>query len=523
VGDLVLGRFLIEQKLGSGGYGTVYRAWDGRLERDVAVKVIEGRGEASRRVLREAQAAARLNHPGIVTLYELGEEDGRALLVSELVEGETLHDLSRAGRLSDREIGEIGADLCEALDHAHARGVLHRDIKPQNVLVTDREPCARLMDFGIARVTGAAALTATGDVVGTLAYMAPEQAEGEPVGVAADTFSLALTLYECWTGENPQRRGSPAATARALGAPLPSLGRRRRDLPPGLVAAIDAALAADPGDRPSLEELGSAIEEALGELDQGRFAPAARGASHFAGLAGGRGAVAVALACAASLAGLAASAMIAVGGPGLAWALALVPLVTGLAVLRLRLGFWAASAGLVAWLALAAGRPGAALALALLTFVPGLALGGSDRALLAPAAAPALGVLGAAPAFPLLAALADGWRRRALIAVSGLAWLAVAEAALRTDLLLGAPVQPPRDWQQSVGGAMTDLLVPLLVQPRLLAAAALWSVVAILAGVLIAPLRRWAGTRASTTRGASRRRIGGPAPASGGGSQAALP
>ncbi|HEX2708294.1 MAG TPA: protein kinase, partial [Solirubrobacterales bacterium] len=113
VGSLVLNRFLIERRIGSGGFGVVYQAWDGRLERPVAVKAIEQRGEAGRRVLREAQAAARLNHPGIVTLYEMGEENGNALLVSELVEGSTLARLAHAGELSDREIGEIGADLCE--------------------------------------------------------------------------------------------------------------------------------------------------------------------------------------------------------------------------------------------------------------------------------------------------------------------------------------------------------------------------------------------------------------------------
>ncbi|HKT83519.1 MAG TPA: protein kinase, partial [Solirubrobacterales bacterium] len=119
VGSLVLNRFLIERRIGSGGFGTVYEAWDGRLERSVAVKAIESAaGSGSDRVLREAQAAARLNHPGIVTLYEMGEEDGNALLVSELVEGSTLARLAHAGELSDRELGEIGADLCEALDHA---------------------------------------------------------------------------------------------------------------------------------------------------------------------------------------------------------------------------------------------------------------------------------------------------------------------------------------------------------------------------------------------------------------------
>jgi serine/threonine protein kinase len=263
VGSLVLNRFLIERRIGSGGFGVVYEAWDGRLERPVAVKAIEQRGEAGRRVLREAQAAARLNHPGIVTLYELGEEDGNALLVTELVEGSTLARLAHENELSDREIGEIGADLCEALDHAHSRGVVHRDIKPQNVQVTDGEPRAKLMDFGIARLTEAASLTAPGDVVGTLAYMSPEQAEGRPAGPEADVYSLALTLYECWGGENPHLRANPAATARAIGSRARSLRRCRPDLPRELTDAIDAGLAARPSRRPSLEELGTAIEDSL--------------------------------------------------------------------------------------------------------------------------------------------------------------------------------------------------------------------------------------------------------------------
>jgi serine/threonine protein kinase len=264
VGSLVLNRFLIERRIGSGGFGVVYEAWDGRLERSVAVKAIESRGDGRRRVLREAQAAARLNHPGIVTLYEMGEEDGNALLVTELVDGDTLERLSREGTLSDRQVGEIGADLCEALDHAHTRGVVHRDIKPQNVLVgNDDEAGAKLMDFGIARLADAAALTAPGDVVGTLAYMSPEQAEGRAAGPEADVYSLALTLYECWSGENPNRRASPAATARAIGARARSLRRLRPDLPRRLSEAIDASLQPRPAHRPTLEELGTAIEDSL--------------------------------------------------------------------------------------------------------------------------------------------------------------------------------------------------------------------------------------------------------------------
>jgi serine/threonine protein kinase len=268
VGSLVLNRFLIERRIGSGGFGTVYEAWDGRLERPVAVKAIESRdAPGSDRVLREAQAAARLNHPGIVTLYEMGEEDGNALLVTELVDGSTLAELNCDGTLSDRELGEIGADLCEALDHAHTRAVVHRDIKPQNVLVTEEgEPHAKLMDFGVARLTDAAALTAPGDVVGTLAYMAPEQAEGRTAGPEADVYALGLMLYESWSGEHPTRRSTPAATARAIGARMRPLRRLRPDLPRELCETVDACLHTHPDRRPSLEELGGAIESSLDRL-----------------------------------------------------------------------------------------------------------------------------------------------------------------------------------------------------------------------------------------------------------------
>src|SRR6201992_3868309 len=266
VGSVVLDRFLIVCPTRRGGFAGVYEAWDGRVERSVALKPIEQRGEAGRRVMREAQAAARLNHPGIVTLYEMGEEDGHALLVSELVEGSTLARLADEDVLSDREIGEIGADLCEALDHAHSRGVIHRDIKPQNVQVVDGQPRAKLMDFGIALVADAAGLTATGDVVGTLAYMSPEQAEGREAGPEADVYSLALTLYECWSGENPHRRGNAAATARSTGRRPRPLRRLRPDLPRELTEEIDACLDARPRYRPTLEELGTAIEDSLDRL-----------------------------------------------------------------------------------------------------------------------------------------------------------------------------------------------------------------------------------------------------------------
>ena len=176
-----------------------------------------------KRAEREALAAARLNHPAIVTLYEAGSDGDAAYLVSELVEGEALDDLLAEGALSDRDIARIGAALAAALDHAHGHGVIHRDVKPGNVIVPSaphgEASLAKLTDFGVARLVGDDPLTRTSDIVGTLAYMAPEQAEGEEVGAEADLYSLGLVVYEALTGVNPVRGGGPAATARRLGEP----------------------------------------------------------------------------------------------------------------------------------------------------------------------------------------------------------------------------------------------------------------------------------------------------------------
>ncbi len=523
MGELVLGRFEVEEKLGSGGFGTVYRAWDDRLERHVAVKAIEADDEATSRVLREAQAAARLNHPGIVTLYELGEEAGVAFLVSELVEGQTLRQLSREGRLSDRDVAEIGADLCEALDHAHSRGVVHRDIKPHNVLVGERDSQAKLMDFGIARILDEAALTATGHLVGTLAYMAPEQADGRPAGPEADVFSLALTLFECWSGDNPHLRGTPAATARAIGSALPSLARLRPQLPPDLTEAIDAALDRDPRRRPGLEELGSVLEDSLEELDDQAHCPAPR-EPLLGRLTGALDSGSAAdVAAASTLAGLVAAAMIATGAGGPLWAYALPLMVAALALVRPRLGYLGAAGSLSAWLTLAAGRPGAGLLLAAITLPPAFLVRGDDRILALPALAPALGAFGAAALFPFAAAFADRRRDRAVLAATGFVWVAVAEVVLGRKLIFGLDIQPPSDWQESAGAAFTEVLLPLLAQPAVLAGAAVWVLAAVLAGALLAPLR----ARADRTGPRPARRSPAPpwqdaAPLGGGGRQATL-
>jgi eukaryotic-like serine/threonine-protein kinase len=269
---LILGRYRLERRLGAGGFGVVWLAWDEKLEREVAVKAIPLENGGGERVEREARAAARLNHPGIVGIYELAHDEHDVYLVSELVRGRTLAELLRAGAVADRDVARIGMALCDALDHAHARGVIHRDVKPQNVMVV-ADPAAgagfaKLADFGVAHVASGDPLTRTGDVVGTLAYMAPEQAEGARTTPASDVYSLALTLYEAWTGSNPVRAGGPAATARRLGRPLPSLAAARRDLPLELCDALDAALDIDPARRPPPAELRAELAAAEAELDE---------------------------------------------------------------------------------------------------------------------------------------------------------------------------------------------------------------------------------------------------------------
>src|SRR3954470_4224823 len=262
--ELVLGRYHLERRIGAGGYGVVWEARDEKLEREVAVKVIaiEGEGRATQRAEREGRTAARLNHPGIVQLYELGTDQEAVYLVSELVRGRTFAELLSGGALSDRDVARIGIVLCDALAHAHAKGVIHRDVKPQNVMVVG-EPAAgagfaKLTDFGVAHVATSEPVTRTGDVVGTLAFMAPEQADGSRVTGASDVFSLALTLYVAWTGFDPARR---------LHGPLPSLARQRRDLPLELCDAIDDALDPDPDLRPAPARLAAVLESVADELE----------------------------------------------------------------------------------------------------------------------------------------------------------------------------------------------------------------------------------------------------------------
>ena len=452
---LVLGRYRLERMLGAGGFGVVWLAHDERLERDVAVKVIprEDDGAGVTRAEREARAAARLNHPGVVGLYELDHDEHSIYLVSELVRGRTFAELARAGALSDSDVARIGLALADALDHAHERGVIHRDVKPQNVMVL-AEPAAgagfaKLADFGVAHLASADMLTRTGDVVGTLAYMAPEQAEGLRVTPAADVYSLALMLYEAWTGVNPVRGHGPAGTARRLGRRLPRLAVRRNDLPFELCDAVDACLDPNPSRRPPITELRRALADAEPDLsDEGglvepatleRFGlTSASDRTLVQRIAQAESSVPGRLAAGVAAGGLMLAALETLGPEPPVSSFAAAAATAVVTALLPRIGWLVAAACLVGWLASpGADREGTALVLAAgLAPIPFL-LPRAGLLWSAPALAPLLGVVAIAPLFVALAGLCSTAWRRAGLAAAGFWWLLLAEVLTGDALLFG--------------------------------------------------------------------------------------
>ena len=279
---MILDRYRLEEAIGAGAYGTVWLAHDERLDRVVAVKAIPAE-LAGERAEREIRAAARLTHPGVVTLHEATSDETHTYLVSEFVRGLTLKQLYADGHASDRDVARIGAALSAALDHAHDHGVIHRDIKPGNVLIPDaprsEAGIVKLADFGIARLAGDATVTLTGDVVGTLAYMSPEQATGDEVGFESDVWSLGIVIHEGLAGRNPVRGRTPAETARNLTAgDVELLGTVRPDLPDDLLDVVEAALEPEPGDRCSLAELEESLAASVAVLNDepGCIGPALR-------------------------------------------------------------------------------------------------------------------------------------------------------------------------------------------------------------------------------------------------------
>jgi hypothetical protein len=487
-GGLVLGRYRLGPRLGSGGFGTVFAARDERLDRAVAVKAVPAPGPVPERAQREALAAARLDHPGIVAVYDAGVEGGERFLISELVRGRTLARLEREGTFSDRDVLRIGLSLADALAHAHKRGVIHRDVKPQNVIVPDEAAgaAAKLLDFGVAHLAGDEPLTRTGDVVGTLAYMAPEQAAGERVDERADLYSLALVLYEALAGENPVRAPSPAATARRVGTVLPSLRRYRRDLPAELCLAINQALAPRPEDRGTLAELAEALQATLEHVsDQGGTVPPYLTGSQAGSQGGSVPPYAARVGAGAAAGGLAAAVLAAVGEPATA-ALAVAVLVAALP----RVGWLVAAVGaIVVW-------PDGATLIAAGVVVPPLLLRRNGLAWSVPAAAPLLGLAGIAGAYPAIAGAARGAWTRAALGATGLWWLLLAEPLLDRDLALGTAPGDAGDVLEALARSGALVLAPVWALAALLMP---WLVAGRALAVDVVGAMIWAAALAATT------------------------
>jgi eukaryotic-like serine/threonine-protein kinase len=281
VGELIADRYELEELVGKGGMSSVYRARDRLLERTVAIKVLHEHHSRDddyvERFRREARAAARLQHPNIVTVIDRGEADERQFIVFEFVDGENLKQLvEREGRLPVRTALELGIEIGRALAFAHASGLVHRDVKPQNVLLRNGD--VKVTDFGIARsIDVKSGLTETGTVLGTSDYIAPEQAGGRQVDALSDVYSLGVVIYELLAGTPPYSGESFVAVAmQHVHDPVPSISSVRPEVPPRLETALRRAMAKEPADRfGSMDEFVSELQaclQGLGRPDADRTA-----------------------------------------------------------------------------------------------------------------------------------------------------------------------------------------------------------------------------------------------------------
>ncbi len=274
------GRYELREPIATGGMATVYKAWDTRVERIVAVKMLRSLAKTDRRAIerfrREAHAAARLSHPNAVTIYDFLEERGEYYLIMEYVEGVNLKQyLAQKGALSPQEAVQIAGQVCAVLQVAHANGFIHRDIKPQNIMITP-DGQAKLTDFGIVRVMEAAGLTNTGIVLGTADYLAPEQARGEPLSPASDLYSLGVVLYEMLAGRPPFVGSSAVQVAmqHANNVPPPP-SRYNPRIPRALELVVKRALYKEPERRyTSAEAMRKALRESLKKsIEEGATIP----------------------------------------------------------------------------------------------------------------------------------------------------------------------------------------------------------------------------------------------------------
>jgi hypothetical protein len=458
---LVLGRYRPVRPLGSGGSGSVWLAHDEASGLEVALKIVARDGKAGARAEREAHAAARLRHERCLRAYALAHDDEHVYIAYEYVPGRTLRDALRAGELRDAESVEAAAQVLDGLAHAHARGIVHRDVKPSNVLLADGQHVSvRLLDFGLARMDETETLTATGDVPGTLAYISPERLSGEPATCASDVWAVGVMLWEALAGGHPFWKASLLESARAIEAGAPPLASVRPDLPKPLLEAVDRALALDPRRRPAAVRLAALLRAAVTERRRGPkrgvrhvsdpvLVPERAAAAGLAGLFAGWTAATLPFYPAfgvPALAALAALATLSRPRVGLAFALAVPVLPLGNVSLAL-----AAVYGVLAaiWLALFAREP---------------------RGGLLAAAGPVLAPFAALGLLPLaVAGLRSPFRRAA--AAAGAVLVAGLVAGLRGAALPFTGEPPPStlgiERSESVGAVAGSLLDALSAHPAL--------------------------------------------------------
>ncbi len=264
IGTVLSGRYRLEAKLGSGGMSTVYLARDQTLDRPVAVKVMHRemseQADQLERFRQEARSVAKFSHPNVVSVIDAGEDGGHPYIVFEYVEGETLKQrISRNGALDPQEAIAYAIEIARGLSVAHARQMVHRDIKPQNILI-DAEGRAKLTDFGISRQLEQDGMTATGRVLGTTDYVAPEQAMGRKVDPRTDIYSLGVVLYEMLVGQVPFAADSQVGVAmKHVNEELPDVQRRRPDVSAAVALVVERSTAKDPGER--YQEVGEMIDD----------------------------------------------------------------------------------------------------------------------------------------------------------------------------------------------------------------------------------------------------------------------
>ncbi len=278
-GTLINGRYEIREHIATGGMASVFKTWDHRVERIVAIKVLRSLDKndlrAVERFRREARAAAKLAHPNAVTIYDFVEEMGQYFLVMEYINGPTLKQLiGQRRQLHPRETLEIAAQVCAVLQVAHAQGFIHRDIKPQNIMLVANSASAgggilvKLTDFGIVRVAEEAGLTNSGIVLGTADYLSPEQARGEKLTASSDLYSLGVVMFEMLTGRPPFV--GPTAVSIAMqhaSADPPSMRQYNANIPAGVEKIVMRALEKEPEDRfHSAQEMQQALRYCMKEL-----------------------------------------------------------------------------------------------------------------------------------------------------------------------------------------------------------------------------------------------------------------